>query len=48
MWKISQRRGRVKSVFISRRLNVKRKRFGFVTFQEVVETNELERRLILI
>jgi len=37
--------GRIKDIFISRRLNIKRQRFGFVRFQEVVEVDELERRL---
>jgi len=45
MWKIFQRWGRIKDIFISRRLNIKRQRFGFVRFHEVVEEDELERRL---
>jgi len=45
MWKIFQRRGRIKDIFISRRLNIKRQRFRFVRFHEVVEEDELERRL---
>nr|XP_007133499.1 hypothetical protein PHAVU_011G184000g [Phaseolus vulgaris]ESW05493.1 hypothetical protein PHAVU_011G184000g [Phaseolus vulgaris] len=45
MWKIFQRWGRIKDIFISRRLNIKRQRFEFVRFHEVVEEDELERRL---
>jgi len=47
MWKVFQRQGRLKDVFISRRLNVKRQRFGFVRFQEVVDVVALEKRLNL-
>jgi len=32
LWKIFRRWGRVSDVFISRRLNIKKQRFGFVRF----------------
>jgi len=46
MWMIFHRRGRVKDVFISSRLNVKRKKFGFVRFEEVVGFNKPKYRTI--
>jgi len=45
MWKIFQRWGKVADVFISRRLNSGNRRFGFVSFQGVVDAHALERRL---
>ena len=48
MWKVFQRQGRLKDVFIYRRLNVKKQRFDFVRFQEVGNVDALETRLNLI
>jgi len=48
MWKVFQRQGKLKDVFISRRLNIKKQRFGFVRFQEKLDVDALERRLSLI
>ncbi|XP_068492356.1 uncharacterized protein [Phaseolus vulgaris] len=45
MWRVFQRWGRVVDVFISRRMNNKNQRFGFVKFQGVVDVVDLERRL---
>jgi len=45
MWRVFQRWGRVVDMFISRRLNNKNQRFGFVKFQDVVDAVDLERRL---
>jgi len=43
MWKIFQRFGRIKNIFISNILNIKRQRFDFV-IQEVVDAM-FEKRL---
>ena len=48
MWKIYQRWGRVIDVFISRRLDSGRRRFGFVRFQGVLDAHILERKLDII
>ena len=45
LWKIFRRWGRVSDVFISRRLNIKKQRFGFVRFQGVQNIRELENQL---
>ena len=45
MWRVFQRWGRVVDVFISRRMNNKNKRFGFVQFQDMIDVVELERKL---
>ena len=45
LWKIFRRWGRVSDVFISRRLNIKKQRFGFVRFQGVQNIRELENHL---
>jgi len=48
MWKIFQRWERIKDVFISKRLKVKKQRFEFAKFQGVVNEEGLKRRLSLI
>jgi len=48
MWKKFQRKGRVKDIFISKRLNVRNQRFDFVKFHEVVNVEALENRLNII
>ena len=45
LWKIFRRWGRVSDVFISRRLNIKKQRFGFVRFLGVQNVRELEYHL---
>ena len=45
MWKIFQRWERVVDVFISRRLDPRNRRLGFVSFQGVMDAQVLERRL---
>jgi len=45
LWKIFPRWGRVSDVFISRRLNIKKQRFGFVRFLGVQNVRELEYHL---
>ena len=45
MWKVFQRWGRVLDVFISRKLNARNRRFGFVRFQGVINAASLERKL---
>jgi len=45
MWKIFQRWGRLKEVFISRRLDRKGRRFGFVRFWNVKHQGQLESEL---
>ncbi|ESW33659.1 hypothetical protein PHAVU_001G088300, partial [Phaseolus vulgaris] len=45
LWRIFRRWGRVSDIFISRRLNIKKKRFGFVRFQGVQNFRELENHL---
>jgi len=45
LWKIFQRWGRVLDVFISRKLNARNQRFGFVKFQSIRDVDVLERQL---
>jgi len=45
LWKFFQRWGRVLDVFISRKLNKRNLRFGFVRFQGVVDEVDMERKL---
>ena len=45
LWKLFQRWGRVLDIFISKKLNTRKQRFGFVRFQGVRDTHVLERKL---
>jgi len=45
LWNIFQRWGRVLDVFIPKKLNSRKQRFGFVRFHGVRDVCELERRL---
>ncbi|KAK8466936.1 hypothetical protein PHAVU_008G195442 [Phaseolus vulgaris] len=45
LWKVFQRWGRVMDVFVSRKLNARNKKFGFVRFQGVKDVLSLEREL---
>ncbi|XP_068477241.1 uncharacterized protein [Phaseolus vulgaris] len=48
LWKVFQRWGRVMDVFVSRKLNARNKKFGFVRFQGVKDVFSLERELSAI
>ncbi|ESW06482.1 hypothetical protein PHAVU_010G051400, partial [Phaseolus vulgaris] len=45
LWKVFQRWGRILDVFISRKLNARNRRFGFVRFHGVSDAHSLERKL---
>jgi len=45
LWKVFQRWGRVLDVFVSRKLNARKQKFGFVRFQGVNDVYSLERKL---
>jgi len=45
LWKVFQRWGRVMDVFVSRKLNARNRKFGFVRFQGVKDVYSLEREL---
>jgi len=45
LWKVFQRWGRVLDVFISRKLNARNQRFGFVRFHGVSDAHSLKRKL---
>ncbi|XP_068501378.1 uncharacterized protein [Phaseolus vulgaris] len=45
LWRVFQHWGRVVDVFISRKLNARKKRFGFVKFHEVKDEYALEKQL---
>jgi len=45
MWRIFQRWGKVQEVFISKRLNQKGQRFGFVRFFGISNPEALEKQL---
>ncbi|ESW07945.1 hypothetical protein PHAVU_009G005600, partial [Phaseolus vulgaris] len=45
LWKVFQRWGRVLDVFVSRKLNARNQKFGFVRFQGVNDVFSLEREL---
>ena len=45
MWKIIRRWGKVLDVFVSRRLNQRGHRFGFIRFQHVDNVQELAKQL---
>ena len=45
LWKVFQRWGRVLDVFVSRKLNARKQKFGFVRFQGVNDVFSLERKL---
>ncbi|ESW18232.1 hypothetical protein PHAVU_006G023800, partial [Phaseolus vulgaris] len=45
LWKVFQRWGRVLDVFVSRKLNARNQKFGFVRFQGVNDVRSLEREL---
>ena len=45
LWKVFQRWGRVLDVFISRKLNSRNRRYGFVRFQGVEDAYALEKKL---
>ncbi|ESW34080.1 hypothetical protein PHAVU_001G122700 [Phaseolus vulgaris] len=48
LWKVFQRWGRVLDVFVSRKLNARNQKFGFVGFQGVNDVFSLERELYAI
>jgi len=45
LWRVLQRWGRALDVFVSRKLNARNQKFGFVRFQGVNDVVSLEREL---
>ena len=45
VWKVFQRWGRILDIFVSRKLNKRNRRFGFVRFKGMVDEVALKRKL---